>query len=622
MTMGNIHLVTGYAGVEHVAATDQGAFNASVFGRDQVVLAGGNNLAATVVTNNQIRVLDGDILMQGRHIRLNPGTYVDLAIENGTQGYLRYDLIVARYTKNSITGVEDCNLVVIKGENATANPTVPNATFGNIYDGGALQNDMLLYLVPLNGLTIGELEPQFSVVDDIYKIIENHSGDVANPHRVTKEQVGLGNVPNVNTNNQTPTYTVASAIAALKSGEKMSVAFGKIAKAVADLISHLANKSNPHGVTAAQAGAVPTTRTVNGKALTNDISLVAADVGACSTAQYNIRAYTDITQIGLADASLSATDFLSNCGSIFTALNGRGILSIAISSGTNLCQSILAKLKTDANFTVGSYLDVQFFRSGANMLQIDVVPQYYTANNLYPAYCYSCVFRYAADSAGYLSPFVATRNLDGFVSKAGDTISGASNPTLHIANSTNGRILRFRSNNNNNTFLLNYKDDDNYQGFLIQPESSELKTALQLCKRLPDATKIFNLLHMGNLADCGVLSVVTGTYSGGGSNEKALTLPTGFDPQLLIVSGEGMQGRIILPAFALTADYSRNAFYTYTSEYEGLNMEVGYYAKKVGNVLTWKSDRNDGTSDSDNIKYAANTSGVTYTYWCIGLQGV
>ncbi len=53
--------------------------------------------------------------------------------------------------------------------------------------------------------------------------------------------VGLGNVPNVSTNNQTPTYTEASTIAKLTSGEKLSAAMGKIAKAVSDLIAHLAD---------------------------------------------------------------------------------------------------------------------------------------------------------------------------------------------------------------------------------------------------------------------------------------------------------------------------------------------------------------------------------------------
>lgn len=69
--------------------------------------------------------------------------------------------------------------------------------------------------------------------------LENHKGDKNNPHGVTKEQIGLGNVPNVTTNDQTPIYTVPSEASELESGEKMSVAFGKIAKAVKNLISHI-----------------------------------------------------------------------------------------------------------------------------------------------------------------------------------------------------------------------------------------------------------------------------------------------------------------------------------------------------------------------------------------------
>lgn len=42
-------------------------------------------------------------------------------------------------------------------------------------------------------------------------------------------------------NNEAPTYTEASTLATLNSGEKISVAFGKIKKAVTDLMSHLGN---------------------------------------------------------------------------------------------------------------------------------------------------------------------------------------------------------------------------------------------------------------------------------------------------------------------------------------------------------------------------------------------
>lgn len=84
--------------------------------------------------------------------------------------------------------------------------------------------------------------------------LDGHKKDKTNPHGVTKAQVGLGNVPNVSTNDQTPTYTVPASNAGLVSGEKLGTAFGKIARAVASLIAHIANKSNPHSVTKAQVG--------------------------------------------------------------------------------------------------------------------------------------------------------------------------------------------------------------------------------------------------------------------------------------------------------------------------------------------------------------------------------
>ena len=82
--------------------------------------------------------------------------------------------------------------------------------------------------------------------------LNTHTGNKSNPHSVTKSQVGLGNVPNVATNDQTPTYSDTTTLVTLSSGEKISIAFAKIKLAITTLINHLANKSNPHGVTKSQ----------------------------------------------------------------------------------------------------------------------------------------------------------------------------------------------------------------------------------------------------------------------------------------------------------------------------------------------------------------------------------
>lgn len=98
-----------------------------------------------------------------------------------------------------------------------------------------------------------------ALIDDVTTSLSSHTGNKSNPHGVTKSQVGLGNVPNVATNDQTPTYTAATTLETLTSGEKLSVSMGKIMKAITDLISHIGNKSNPHNVTAAQVSALPLT---------------------------------------------------------------------------------------------------------------------------------------------------------------------------------------------------------------------------------------------------------------------------------------------------------------------------------------------------------------------------
>ena len=84
---------------------------------------------------------------------------------------------------------------------------------------------------------------------------DDHVKNTDNPHKVTKEQVGLGNAENKSTNDQTPTYTISSELSKLVSGEKLSIAFGKIAKAISDLIKHIKDKDNPHELTADKIGA-------------------------------------------------------------------------------------------------------------------------------------------------------------------------------------------------------------------------------------------------------------------------------------------------------------------------------------------------------------------------------
>ena len=82
------------------------------------------------------------------------------------------------------------------------------------------------------------------------KEFDEHLSDTNNPHGVTAEDVGLGDVPNVPTNDQEPTYTTPDMLEDLESGETLSTAFGKIKLGISKLIAHLKNNDNPHDITA------------------------------------------------------------------------------------------------------------------------------------------------------------------------------------------------------------------------------------------------------------------------------------------------------------------------------------------------------------------------------------
>jgi len=75
-----------------------------------------------------------------------------------------------------------------------------------------------------------------------------------NPHGLSKADIGLGNVPNVTTDNQTPTITEASELENFSEGDTLKVIIGKIKKAISSLMAHITNKNNPHEVTKSQVG--------------------------------------------------------------------------------------------------------------------------------------------------------------------------------------------------------------------------------------------------------------------------------------------------------------------------------------------------------------------------------
>ena len=163
----SLHLVTGHKGEAHITAEDQGAFNAAIFGDVDAILSVGEKCKASAITANTVRISDGEIIMHGRHVRIARGTYVDVPIENGTQGMNRNDLIVVRYTKEADLGYENAEIVALKGTETTGTATDPTPTTGDILSESCLLHEMPLYRVKLTGITVAAVELLVDTIETI-----------------------------------------------------------------------------------------------------------------------------------------------------------------------------------------------------------------------------------------------------------------------------------------------------------------------------------------------------------------------------------------------------------------------------------------------------------------------
>lgn len=154
----SLHLVTGHKGTAHVTAEDHGALNAAIFGDVEAILETGRQMEASAITPNIVRIYDGDLIMQGRHIRIVADTYEDVAIENGTVDKNRNDLIVVRYTKEAETGIEGVAFAVIKGTETSGTASDPAYTKGDILSEACLLHEMPLYRVCIEGINVVGVE--------------------------------------------------------------------------------------------------------------------------------------------------------------------------------------------------------------------------------------------------------------------------------------------------------------------------------------------------------------------------------------------------------------------------------------------------------------------------------
>lgn len=158
-----MNIITGYCAQAHIYPHHDRETNIGIFGDGTHILDVGSKMTATVISANRVDIADGLLVAEGCTAEVARGTAESMTIENGSQGMLRTDLIVARYTKTASTAVEDMELVVIKGTAAASSPATPAHNTGSIADGDS-PVDFPLYAVHLDGISITSVERLVDVV--------------------------------------------------------------------------------------------------------------------------------------------------------------------------------------------------------------------------------------------------------------------------------------------------------------------------------------------------------------------------------------------------------------------------------------------------------------------------
>ena len=150
-------IVDGMTGTKHISSDDLSALNIATIGKADCVLEYGDNFKLTMASANNATLGTGVGMVGGKRFWNQAAT--SLTVQSGTQGQKRNDLVVARYAKTA-AGIESITPVVIKGTPSTETAADPATT----------SNDLKLWRIPLNGISIGTPVALFDLVASLKSI--------------------------------------------------------------------------------------------------------------------------------------------------------------------------------------------------------------------------------------------------------------------------------------------------------------------------------------------------------------------------------------------------------------------------------------------------------------------
>jgi hypothetical protein len=155
-------IVDGMTGTKHISSDDLSALNVATIGKANCVLKYGDDFKLTMASANSATLGTGVGMVGGK--RFWNQAAISLTVQSGTQGQKRNDLVVARYAKTG-AGIESITPVVIKGTPSTGTAADPATT----------SNDLKLWRIPLNGISVGTPVKLFDTVASLASLEESVS---------------------------------------------------------------------------------------------------------------------------------------------------------------------------------------------------------------------------------------------------------------------------------------------------------------------------------------------------------------------------------------------------------------------------------------------------------------
>lgn len=172
-----VQIVTGHRGENHITSDDvQGLLRGAV-GDGLYVFDTGNAMEAELEGVNTLRIHDGELVVQGVHVRIPSGQSDAVSIQNGSPENDRIDIVTIKYEKDSETEIESVSWEYHQGESDGSMPTIQPASIIE----GADEVEVPMYRIDFNRIT-PSVTPLFTPMpglSQLYSLIQGQAASIA-----------------------------------------------------------------------------------------------------------------------------------------------------------------------------------------------------------------------------------------------------------------------------------------------------------------------------------------------------------------------------------------------------------------------------------------------------------